>query len=310
MRTPARLALFGLAVITVFATAFGLARFAVPTQVAAPPAPTTSTMAGHDDGGHDDAGHDDGGHDHGDGEDHGPAGLAAEESGYRLTSLSAPTAIGVDGSLSFTLVGPDGSPVTDYTVSHDKELHLIVVRSDGAGFRHVHPTRTGPGVWSIDWRWDIAGSHRVYADFVPADHGEQLTLTSTVEVAGDYTPAAPTADRMRTEIDGLAVEATGQLRAGETSVLEFTVTRDGAPVTTIQPYLGAYGHLVALRSGDLAYLHVHPQGAEPPDATTVSGPVVSFAAEAPTPGRYLLYLDVRIDDTVRSVPFVMTAVRP
>ena len=29
-------------------------------------------------------------------------------------------------------------------------------------------------------------------------------------------------------------------------------------MTDLQPYLGAYGHLVALRDGDLAYLHVHP----------------------------------------------------
>ena len=42
-------------------------------------------------------------------------------------------------------------------------------------------------------------------------------------------------------------------------MLTLTVTKDGQPVTDLQPYLGAYGHLVALRAGDLAYLHVHPE---------------------------------------------------
>ncbi|NKX51639.1 hypothetical protein HER39_13910, partial [Arthrobacter deserti] len=45
--------------------------------------------------------------------------------------------------------------------------------------------------------------------------------------------------------------------------LTVIVTRGGQPVKTLEPYLGAYGHLVALRAGDLAYLHVHPEGAAP-----------------------------------------------
>src|SRR5438477_3662407 len=48
----------------------------------------------------------------------------------------------------------------------------------------------------------------------------------------------------------------------------------------LQPYLGAYGHLVALRDGDLAYLHVHPDGA-PGDGRTAAGPDVVFHAEVP-----------------------------
>ena len=49
----------------------------------------------------------------------------------------------------------------------------------------------------------------------------------------------------------------GTPRAGRETELSFTVTRGGKPIRT-QPYLGAGGHLVALREGDLAYLHVHP----------------------------------------------------
>ena len=45
---------------------------------------------------------------------------------------------------------------------------------------------------------------------------------------------------------------------GQESELTLSVSRDGRPVTDLQPYLGAYGHLVVLRDGDLAYLHAHP----------------------------------------------------
>ena len=84
----------------------------------------------------------------------------------------------------------------------------------------------------------------------------------------------------------------GDLTAGDEAELTLSVTRDGEPVTDLEPYLGAYGHLVALRAGDLAYLHVHPEGA-PDDGVTEPGPDVVFFAEVPSAGRYHLYLDFK-----------------
>ena len=84
------------------------------------------------------------------------------------------------------------------------------------------------------------------------------------------------------------------------------MSRGGVPVTDLQPYLGAYGHLVTLREGDLAYLHVHP-GGEPGDGTTRPGPDVEFGAEVPSAGRYHLYLDFRHDGVVRTAPFTLEA---
>jgi hypothetical protein len=61
-----------------------------------------------------------------------------------------------------------------------------------------------------------------------------------------------------------------------------------------------------LREGDLAYLHAHPQGAAP-TAGSISGPQISFMAEPPTPGRYLLYLDFQVDGQVHTAQFVVDA---
>jgi hypothetical protein len=84
------------------------------------------------------------------------------------------------------------------------------------------------------------------------------------------------------------------------------VTKDGEPVTDLQPYLGAYGHLVALRKGDLAYLHVHPDG-HPGDGTTRPGPDVVFYADVPSEGTYRLYLDFRHQGMVRTAAFTLSA---
>jgi hypothetical protein len=75
------------------------------------------------------------------------------------------------------------------------------------------------------------------------------------------------------------------------------VSKDGREVTDIEPYLGARGHLVALREGDLAFLHVHPE-----DAAT-AGAGINFGVEYPSRGAYRLFLQFKHDGAVRTVAF-------
>ncbi len=77
------------------------------------------------------------------------------------------------------------------------------------------------------------------------------------------------------------------------------MTRDGSPVTNLQPYLGAYGHLVALRDGDLAYLHVHPMG-EPGDGAPRRARRSRSTPRPRRAGSYRLYFDFQVDG--RSAP--------
>ena len=80
--------------------------------------------------------------------------------------------------------------------------------------------------------------------------------------------------------------------------------KDGEPVTDLQPYLAAYGHLVILRAGDLAYVHVHPNG-EPGDGVTAPGPDVTFHTAVPGLGTYRLFLDFKHGDLVRTAAFTL-----
>ena len=60
----------------------------------------------------------------------------------------------------------------------------------------------------------------------------------------------------------------GDTAPGASTVLTTRIELDGEPVTDLEPYLGAYGHLVAMRAGDLGYLHVHPEEGRPARAST------------------------------------------
>lgn len=235
----------------------------------------------------------------------GPAGLRVSESGYTLTPVSAPVVTGKPGELRFRVLGPDGKPVTEFTESHEKKLHLIVVRTDTTEFRHVHPTLASDGTWSLDWKWQEAGTYKVFADFVPSALDEGLTLTRIVEVGGKYQPKPFPKSSTVAKVDDYTLTLDGSLVAGKGSPVTVRVERDGEPVTTLQPYLGAYGHLVSLRDGDLGYLHVHPE-AEAGGEGSTGGPEVSFQVETPTAGSYRLFFDFQIDDQVRTAEFTVS----
>lgn len=234
-----------------------------------------------------------------------PGGLAVSAYGYTLVPAQTTLVGGLPATLQFTITGPDGQPVTRYTREHDKDLHLIVVGRDLSGFQHLHPTMGADGLWTLPLTLPAAGDYRVFADFVPAGAGP-LTLGADLHAAGSYVPRPLPAPTRTASVADYTITLTGQLQAGGSSPLTLSVRKYGRPVSDLQPYLGAYGHLVALRTGDLAYLHVHPTGT-PGDGQTAPGPDISFAAEVPTAGTYRLYLNFQHDGVVRTAEFTATA---
>jgi len=224
-----------------------------------------------------------------------PGGLQVAQDGYRLQPVGTSLPTGTPAGFAFRILGADGSPVTRYTANHERDLHLIVVRRDLSGFQHVHPTLAADGTWRIDLAVPAPGQYRVLADFRPAGRAEGLTLGVDLPSAGQYEPVALPAPSRTATVDGYTVDLAGDLSAGRTGTLTATISRDGREVTDLQPYLGALGHLVALRDGDLAYLHVHP------------GDGLRFHAEVPSAGSYRLYLEFQHDGAVHRAEFTVAA---
>ncbi|MFH9467164.1 hypothetical protein ACH4LT_07685 [Streptomyces clavifer] len=234
-------------------------------------------------------------------------GFQVSEAGYTLDLKTPRVQAAQKSELRFAVRDRSGRQLTAYQREHDKELHLIVASHDLATYQHLHPTRATDGTWSTPVNLSAAGDYRVFADFTPAaKNATNLTLGADLAVSGSYKPAELPKPSRIAAVDGYSVTLNGSLRPGAAEELTLAVSKDGRPVTDLQPQLGAYGHLVALRAGDLAYLHVHPNG-EPGDGTTKSGPGVSFLATAPSPAAYRLFLDFKHNGTVRTAAFTVYA---
>jgi len=230
-------------------------------------------------------------------------GLSASANGLTLALQRSELPRGEPTTLRFRIENGQGAPVREFAVEHTKRMHLIVVRRDLTGFQHLHPTMSASGTWSARLTLPAAGSYRVFADFKHDERNE--TLAADLNVGGAFDPAALPAQADRTTTAGgyaVSIDA-GRPRAGREADVSFTVTRGGRPVA-VQPYLGARGHLVALRASDLAYLHVHPTESAAADAGRVR-----FATEFATAGRYRLFLQFKHEGRVRTAAFTVAVAR-
>ena len=224
-------------------------------------------------------------------------GLAVSDGGLTLALETAVLRRGRRDELRFSIRGADGTTVRDFEVEHEKRMHLIVVRRDGLGFQHLHPALDRRGRWSVAVTLPDAGAYRVFADFKHEGRARTLAADLTVDGSADYRPL-PEPALVADAGDGYEVRrgAPG-ISAGRETNLDFGVTHDGRPVET-EPYLGARGHLVALREGDLAFLHVHPDENK-----------LAFRAEFPSAGRYRLYLQFKHAGRVRTAAFTQEVSR-
>ena len=220
-------------------------------------------------------------------------GVVATADGYHLVPTTR-TLPATGGTYRFVVDGPDGSRVHAFTALHERMLHLIVVNRELTSYHHLHPRLAGDGTWSIMLPALAPGSYRAVADFHVTD-GPRLALGADLTVPGDYQPAQTPAPARTVTADRYQVTIGTHAKAGGEVTVSLTVRDSAGPVTDLQPYLGASGHLVAMRAADLAYVHVHPLGYR--DGT------VTFDATLAAQGRYRLFFDFKHAGTVHTAAF-------
>jgi hypothetical protein len=230
----------------------------------------------------------------------GSDGLRPGLAGLELVPEPVSFSAGGTATWRFRIVDCDGDPVRDFEPEQGKLLHLIVVRTDFTGYQHLHPELHDDGTFSIEVATPRAGAYRAIADFVI--DGRKYVVGTTLEAPGRASDRPLPSPALTGSSGGYDVELQrpAVLEAGEEAQLTFRITRDGRPVSDLEPYLGAYGHLVALHAPDLAYSHVHPDGED------LTAGAITFDTELHEPGTYRLFLQFQTHGRVHTVAFTQT----
>jgi YHS domain-containing protein len=278
------------------------------------------------------------------------------DGGAGYTAMLAPVQAlpGKPVSLQFEIRNnKTGKLVIDYQVTHTKLMHLLLVRSDFNWFEHQHPVLGKDGVFRLTWKFPSPGRYYLFADFTPIDgdnHIERMTLDVVQSAAASGPPPKPEGvvtvpasqtgnppdlrpDRPHTVLVGDTQVAVAVVNppfaVGKQMLLTYRFTdRDGKPVTDMQPFIGAMGHMIAIRSDATHCVHVHViHGVAPgsyaasmlpvmqvasqvkvsPEMVTLTGPVFSFKLTLPAPGAYRIWAQFMRHNQVVTVPYTVRA---
>jgi hypothetical protein len=217
---------------------------------------------------------------------------------FWLDVVAQPAAVPVGKPVRLELAVRDGDTnqaVTRFDEMHERLLHLFIVSSDLRFFDHVHPEPRKDGSFEIPITLPRAGAYRLVADVLPTGATPQ-TLQHTL-VTSAYTmplarpPQPPTAETLEaTDGEVRARLVTDGARAGDDEHVTIELTdKSGVPITDVQPYLGAWGHMF-MASHDLAdVVHSHPLLEE----TTAGGPKITFQTLFARDGWYQVWTQVQ-----------------
>jgi len=196
-----------------------------------------------------------------------------------------------------------GTIVRRFDTVHERPMHLFVVGDSLNYFVHDHPLEQPDGVFMIDVALPKPGPYMSIAEFLPTGGTPQLfqqafttgdPFTRTPAPAVDLSPK--TEDGLRIALDAPAV------KSGEAAKLSFQIADagTGAPVTDLEPYLGASAHLLIVPIDLTEAIPGHP-------SEDVRGPTLAFHPVLPRPGRYKLWVQVQRGGRVSTAAFVIEA---
>jgi putative copper resistance protein D len=174
---------------------------------------------------------------------------------------------GVPVTITVHLEALNGRPVRGLLVHHDRLLHAVIIGRDLRSFAHIHPEDLGPvtdemlkkGAFPLRFTFAKAGIYLVGLDFATGDglHSK----TSLLDVAGRPTMSAPAVDTSREKNFGAyhvkIVVSPKSIKADAETTIRLLITKQGEPVTDLEPYLGAPMHLAVVRSDLTKFIHAH-----------------------------------------------------
>jgi Cu+-exporting ATPase len=212
-----------------------------------------------------------------------------------------------------------GELVEDLVRTHQVWMHMIITRADLGTFAHIHPEPTETnGTFTVTAEFPTAGNYSIHTEFRRQGQMADVLDSRELTVAGN----APTLTRLSAAdvreqvVNGVRIQLDGTAHVAETSdfTLRFSNAATGEPVTDLQPYLGAAGHVVVMRGDGTRFGHRHAETFDDEDRPVAAMPGTTFGPDLDlhvtfeVAGTYRLWAQFRLaDGTVVTAPFTVHA---
>jgi hypothetical protein len=199
--------------------------------------------------------------------------------------------------IRFVLRDPRTGKPAKLQLIHERLLHLFVVSADLSHFAHEHPVLQPDRSFTFDTTFPTGGEYRLLCDFYPEAATPQM-IGKTVIVAGPKRTGPPlTADPGPKRGANLGVSLRmepPEPLAGTKTMLFFRLE----PGDGLEPYLGAWGHMLVVSADTVDTIHTHPAWEDKSDT-------IQFNLIFPRPGLYRIWVQFQRLGRLNTVAFTV-----
>lgn len=183
-----------------------------------------------------------------------------------------------------------------FEIMHEKLMHFFAVSEDLSYFLHEHPQIQSDGSFLLPVSLPEGGMYRLLVDFYPTSGTPQLAVkTLFAEGASPGPHLEPQlAPQKAANLTASLKMQPEQPLAGQKSILFF----DLSPGEGLEPYLGAWGHMLCASEDLIDLMHLHPMYAS-------GEPRVQFNAIFPRAGMYRIWTQFQRQGQVNTVAFTI-----
>lgn len=186
----------------------------------------------------------------------------------------------------------------DLDITHEKKLHFFIFDPALKEFQHVHPEFDGK-LWNVELNFSVNGDYWVWAQAELAIDKEEFTSSNRIKVTGGTSawPTPPVLGDIRMGTSGVSkVELSKtKLVAGKMVMLMIKFSRTDGSVPQIEPYLGAFAHIVAVPDDADSLIHVHPMNDDNPNQGMIH-------ATFPRAGDYRIWIQFIDGGNLKVIP--------
>ena len=194
--------------------------------------------------------------------------------------------------------------IEEFEVIHTEPIHLLIIEPNLEDYHHKHPQELEKGTYHFTLSPTSACNYKIWVDVKRKDKAQQYIPVS-LKGSENCTPNINKVPSLSASTAGynFDLKIDEALKAGEHITATLNITKDGQPVSTLEPLMGAFAHLVGFYDDYETIAHIHPLGKEPESDNERGGPELKFHLSPEKAGFLKLFAQVKVKDVEIFVPF-------
>ena len=219
------------------------------------------------------------------------------------------------------LLNPEtGDPFNNLAVTHEKKLHSFIIGGDLDTFYHTHPddyelgfSQQEQGIYGIEYTFPYSGNYAMLVTF--SSEGKNYAKLIQFNVQGEPVFPKPNYNFLRAKNFGgyeVNLTAVKNIPVGTEVNLDYSISKDGKPVSDLQMLYGTEMHIVIVKddftSGDHTHSYIPGHYIHFGNATQkYFGPSIPVRHTFNSSGTYVVFSQFKHNGAIVTTKFMVKA---